>query len=156
MIRRIIFLVSIVLCVVCSSQVRSAAAQPRSSQQSGEALVTLYYQIFNAGLRNGDFSAMASVFAPDATLSHSSAQGETSTFQGLNAIIAFYHRVYLNIPGTQFKRDKLYDLSPTILLNYEHGVGTGLRLPPRCSHLFDIRNGRLHQVFWVVYFNGAR
>jgi hypothetical protein len=156
MYRRIIFLVSIVLCVVCSSQVPTAAAQPRLSQQNGEALVALYYQVFNAGLRNGDFSAMASVYAPDGILSQSDPQGENSTFQGLKAIIAFYHRVYLNIPGTQFKRDKLYDLSPTILLNYEHGMGTGLRLPPRCSHLFVIRNGRLHQVFWVVYFNGAR
>jgi hypothetical protein len=156
MYRRTVLLMSLVLCVVCASQAPRATARPAAAPRSAEALVSLYYQILNAGMRSGDFSTMAAVYAPDAILVHSTPQGATATFQGLPAIIAYYHRTYLSIPGTQFTRDKWYGLSPTIVLNYEHTTGTALRLPARCSHLFVLRNDRIHQVFWVTYFAGVR
>jgi hypothetical protein len=155
MYRRIVLLVAIALCVVCASQTPRAVARPAAATRSVEGLVSLYYQILNAGMRSGDFSAMAAVYSPDATLVHSTPQGATATFQGLPAIIAYYHRTYLSIPGIQFIRDKWYGLSPTIVLNYEHTAGTALRLPARCSHLFVLRNGKIHQVFWVTYFAGV-
>jgi hypothetical protein len=147
---------SIVLCLVCTGQTEQALARSATASNDAEALVVRYYQILNAGLRNGDFSAMAAVYAPDATLSHSTPQGVTSEFHGLNAIIAYYHRTYLSIPGVQFIRDDWYQLSPTIVLNYEHTAKGAFQKPARCSHLFVMRNGKIHQLFWVVYFAGAR
>jgi hypothetical protein len=114
MYRHIVLLMSIVLCVVCASQMPQAAARPGAATRNAEALVSLYYKILNAGMRSGDFSAMAAVYAPDATLTHSTPQGATSTFQGLPAIIAYYHRTYLSEPGLQFTRDKWYGLSPLV------------------------------------------
>jgi hypothetical protein len=154
--RRIVLLMLIVFCAVCSSPAPRAAAGPATGSQSAEALVALYYRILNAGMRSGDFSPMASVYAPDATLTHSTPEGETSTFHGLNAIIAYYHRTYLSNPGIQFIRDTWYGLSPTIVLNYEHVSPPGFRLPTRCSHLFVLQNGKIQHLFWVVYFAGAR
>lgn len=156
MCRRMVLLLSLMLCVVCAGQTSRAAAQPAAAPRSAEALVTLYYQILNAGMRSGDFSAMAAVYAPDATLTHSTPQGATTVFRGLPAIIGYYHRTYLSIPGIQFTRDTWYSLSPTIVLNYEHTTGAALRQPARCSHLFVLRNDRIHQVFWVTYFAGVR
>jgi hypothetical protein len=99
---------------------------------------------------------MDSVYAPDATLYRSTPQGETIVLHGLSSIIAFYQRTYRAIPGYQWVRDTWYYLSPTIVLNYEHTIGGAQRLPSRCSHLFVLQNGRIHQLFWVVYFPGKR
>jgi hypothetical protein len=154
--RRIGLLMVLVVGMLSSCQATQAAPRLRAGPQPAEVLVARYYQILNAGMRSGDFSAMASVYAPDATLHHSTPQGQTSTFHGLNAIIAYYHRTYLSTPGIQFVRDTWYDLSPTIALNYEHTINSGQRVPARCSHLFVLQFGKIHQLFWVVYFAGAR
>jgi hypothetical protein len=149
-------LVLIVICTLGASRAPFAAARPAAPSQSAEAIVARYYQILNVGLQSGDFSAMASVYAPDAILSRSTPQGDTATLHGLGAIIGYYHRVYLSAPGTRFIRDTWYSLSPTIVLNYEHVINGGQRLSPRCSHLFVLRNDKIQRLFWVVYFAGAR
>src|SRR5947199_2029407 len=66
-----------------------ANAQPSTTQSNAQlsattpepdarTVVTTYLQLFNAGMRSGDFSAMASVYAPDATLTQSNPKGVTT------------------------------------------------------------------------------
>jgi len=156
MYRRGAYLFVTCLLLLCSGMPGRVAAQPLLDQQGTSAVVATYYQILNAGLKSGDFSAMASVYAPDATLARSTPLGETITLHGLKAIIAYYHQTSLAMPAIQFVRDTWYQLSPTILLNYEHTVGGVLRVGARCSHLFVLENGRIKQLFWVAYFGGKR
>jgi len=139
------------LLLICSGFPALVAADRATSQKSEDALVATYYQILNAGLKGGDFSVMASVFAPDATLTASTPLGSTVVVQGLSAIIAYYKNTASKFPGMQFIRDSTYDLSPTIVLNYEHAPIPSLSVPGRCSHLFVLRNSRIQELFWVAY-----
>ena len=134
-----------------SAQQNTAVAQPNAT-----SVVRTYLQLFNAGMRSGDFSAMASVYAPDATVSRSTPEGETFILRGLNSIIAYYSHLSRGAPGVQFYRDKWYDLSPSIVLNYEHATGPGYSRPTLCSHLFVLQKGKIHQLFWVAYYAGKR
>jgi hypothetical protein len=149
-------LLLISLCLILFSAPARVTAQSASGQTSADAVVATYYQILNAGLNGADFSALASVFAPDATLTNSTTLGATIEVHGLNALIAFYRNIALRFPGMQFIRDRTYYLSPTIVLNYEHAPVPSLRVPGRCSHLFVLRNGRIEQLFWVVYSTARR
>lgn len=148
---------SLMLCLAClcaSPGTPGAMARPATGQQNPRALVATYYQILNAGLRSGDFSAMASVFALDATVTRSTPTGATITLHGLGPIINFYRTLYVAAPGTQFQGDVMYSLSPAIVLTYEHTRTAIPRAIARCSHLFVVENGRIKQLFWVVYYAG--
>jgi hypothetical protein len=61
----------------CSSPVdtrqSTAPAQPDATR-----VVTHYLELFNAGMRSGDFFLMGAALAPDATLTQSNAQGVTT------------------------------------------------------------------------------
>jgi hypothetical protein len=154
--RRLSLLLIACLFLPCTALPGRVAAGPASDQQGALAVVATYYQILNAGLRNGNFSAMASVYAPDAMLSRSLPSGDTIVVHGLNQIISYYHQGYLSFPGNQFVRDAWYQLSPNIVLNYEHTVNPAQRQGARCSHLFVLQNGKIKQLFWVAYFAGSR
>ena len=41
----------------------------------------MYFLVFKAGMRSGDFSALASVYAPDTTLTESSPKGVITLLQ---------------------------------------------------------------------------
>ena len=144
------------LFLLCAALPGRVAAHPPLNQQDTSAVVNLYYRIINAGFLSGDFSALAAVYAPDATLVRSTPQGETFALHGLQQIIPYYHRLFQGDPDVQFVRDHWYLLSPTILLNYEHITSRAFRSGARCSHLFVIQNGHIQQLFWVAYFAGMR
>jgi hypothetical protein len=62
-----------------------ANAQPNTtpSEPSATTVVTTYLQLFNAGMKSGDFSTMSSVYAPEATLTQSNPKGVTAVIHGL-------------------------------------------------------------------------
>src|SRR5947199_1737769 len=82
----------------------SAAAQPQptSWQPSALTVATTYFQVFNAGMRSGDFSALASVYAPDATLTQSNTKGVTTVVHGLADITRFYQGLETKLVGYQW------------------------------------------------------
>src|SRR5438034_5565823 len=66
------------------STTQSSAQQNSTSTQPGApTVVTKYLQLFNAGMKSGDFAALASVYAPDATLTQSNPKGVTTVIHGL-------------------------------------------------------------------------
>src|SRR5215467_5247649 len=82
----------------------STNAQPNatSPRPSAPSVVLMYFQIFNAGMRSGDFSALASVYSPDATLTQSNPRGVTTVVHGLADIITFDQGLRTKFAGYQW------------------------------------------------------
>lgn len=134
----------------------AAAAQPRLTAPPPSALsvATRYFQLFNAGMRSGDFSALASVYAPDATLTQSSPQGVTTVVHGLANIIRFDQGVKTRLAGCQWTTESIGSLAPNVVLAYEHACSPPLRVAGRCIHVFDIQNGKIVSYEWATYYAG--
>ncbi len=122
-----------------------------------QAIIERYWETLNAGMASttGDFSAMAEVYANDATLTQSNPAGVTTINQGIDAIIAFYGRAYVKFRGYQWTLDTTRWLTHHIALNYEHAGSPPLTVPGRCAHLFTLRHGRIQTLDWVTYFGGT-
>jgi hypothetical protein len=71
------------LLLICAGLPGRAAARNPSGDSGTEALVARYYQIVNASLHTGDVSALAAVFAPDATLTRSTPLGEAMVWMSV-------------------------------------------------------------------------
>jgi len=54
-----------------------------------EVVVQKYFGILNAGMRTGDFSALATVYAANATVTQTSPAGVTKVYHGLAEITGF-------------------------------------------------------------------
>src|SRR5438270_9227434 len=89
-------------------------------QANATTVVTTYLQLFNAGMRSGDFSALSSVYAPDATLTQSNPKGVTTVVHGLAKITTFYQGVRTKFPGFQWTVESMRSLSPNVVLVYQH------------------------------------
>lgn len=147
-------ILSVALLLGSSIPVTHILAQPRSAQQRADAVIAAYYTALNKGLKSGDFAAMAPLYASDATMLRSTPQGETVTFHGINAIMAYYRVASTKFPGFQFTQDSLINLSPTAVFVYEHASNRSLTVPTRCTHLFVLRDGKITTLYWVAYFAG--
>src|SRR5215471_16901925 len=90
----------------------STNAQPnaKSPRPSAPPVVLMYFKIFNAGMRSGDFSALASVYSPDATLTQSNPRGVTTVVHGLANIITFYQGFQKKLPGYQWTVEHMRSL----------------------------------------------
>ena len=131
-------------------------AQPNTtpSGPSASTVVTTYLQLFNAGMRSGDFSAMASVYAPDATLTQSSPKGVTTVLHGLTAITSFYQGLKTKFAGYQWTVESMRSLAPNIVLVYQHAGSPPLRVAGRCVHLFVVQDGKIATYDWATYYPG--
>jgi len=130
----------------------STNAQPnaKSPMPSAPPVVLMYFQIFNAGMRSGDFSALASVYSPDATLTQSNPKGVTMVAHGLDAIIRFYKGIWAEYHGYQWTQESMRSLDSNVVLSYER-AGTQQLDAGRCVHLFVVQNGKIMSLYWVVY-----
>jgi len=115
-----------------------------------------YFQIFNAGMRSGDFSALASVYSADATLMQSTSNGVTKVFHGLDAIMRFYQGVWVGNPGYQWTQDNMRSLDSNVVLSYEHASSPPERVAGRCMHLFLIQNGKIMSLDWATFYAGVK
>ena len=135
-----------------------ANAQPNTTttqpQPSATAVVTTYLQLFNAGMRSGDFSAMASVYAPDATLTQSNPKGVTTVVHGLVAITSFYQGLRRKFAGYQWTVESMRSLAPNAVLVYQHAGSPPLRVAGRCVHVFVVENGKITSYDWATYYPG--
>ena len=123
-------------------------------QSNANKVVTKYLQLFNAGMLSGDFSAMASVYAPDATLTQSSPKGVTTVLNGLTAITTFYQGLRTKFPGYQWTVESMRDLAPNVVLVYQHAGSPPLSVAGRCIHVFVIKGGKITSYEWATYYPG--
>ena len=152
----------VVIALVLLSACASAQAQTQTSTQapshllSASEVVEHYFSILNAGIKSGNFSALNSVFASDATLTRSSLDGKTTIYHGLAAITGFYDTLPTKVPGFQWTTDSLRSPSTTVVLAYEHAGTPSMALPSRCAHVFVVQNGKIVSYDWVVFFAGKK
>jgi ketosteroid isomerase-like protein len=122
------------------------------SESSATTVVTTYLQLFNAGMKSGDFSTMASVFAPDATLTQSNPKGVTTVVHGLAAITSFYQGLRTKFAGYQWTVESMRSLAPNVVLVYQHAGSPPLRVAGRCVHVFVVQNGKITSYDWATYY----
>src|SRR5215469_1302859 len=146
-------LVAVILVTVfAATHARPAAAQATDTGPThAQTIVNAYLNILNSGMQSGktrgsctlsDFSALATVYAPDATVRATAGPftpggpfGPGGTygqqeFDGLAAITGFYTKlcniVVSHFAGAQWHQDVAFLLSPNVLNSYEHvNLGTG-------------------------------
>lgn len=134
-----------------SVQLQTTSTSP---EPDAKTVVTTYLQLFNAGMRSGDFSAMASVYAPDATLTQSSPKGVTTVLHGLAAITTFYQGLKIKFAGYQWTVESMRNLAPNVVLVYQHAGSPPLRIAGRCVHVFVVRYGKITSYDWATYYPG--
>ncbi len=132
----------------------NAASNTTSSELSAITVVTTYFHLFNAGMRSGNFSALASVYAPNATLTQSNTKGVTTVVHGLAAITRFYQGLRTRLPGYQWTTESMRSLAPGVVLAYEHAGSPPLRIASRCVHVFVVQNGKIASYDWTAYYPG--
>ena len=154
----ITLVIALVLLSACASaQAKSlTSSQAPSHVQSASEVVEHSFSIVNAGMKSGDFSALKSVFASDATLTRSTLDGKTTVYHGLDAIIGFYDTLPAKVPGYQWTTDSLRTLSESVVLAYEHAGTPSMALPSRCAHVFVVEDGKIVSYDWVVFFAGLK
>jgi hypothetical protein len=137
-----------------------ATARPNTTttqpKPSVTTVVTTYLQLFNAGLRSGDFSTMASVFASNATLTQSNPKGVTAVVHGLAAITNFYQGLRTKFPGYQWTIESMRSLAPNVVLVYQHAGSPPLQVAGRCVHMFVVENGKIISYDWATYYPGQQ
>ncbi len=131
-----------------------AQPQPTSSEPSALSVAKTYFQIFNAGMKSGDFSALSSVMAPDAVLTQSSPKGVTTVVHGLADITRFYQSMQTKLAGYQWTTESMRSVAPNVVLAYEHAGRPPLHVAGRCVHLFVIQNGKISTYDWATYYPG--
>src|SRR6266852_6247664 len=153
---------TVAIALVLLSACVSAQADTQTSTQapthvlSASEVVEHYFSILNAGMKSGNFSALNTVFASDATLTRSALDGKTTVYHGLAAITSFYDTLPAKVPGFQWTTDSLRTPSETVVLAYEHAGTPSMALPSRCAHVFVVEDGKIVSYDWVVFFAGKK
>jgi hypothetical protein len=138
----------------CGGQVAAQPVTTPAALPDASTVVTSYLQIFNAGMLSGDFSALSSVFAPDATLTQSSPKGVTTVEHGLTAITNFYQGLRTKFPNFQWTVESMRTVAPNVVLVYQHAGSAQWLTPGRCVHLFVLQNGKITTYDWATYYPG--
>jgi hypothetical protein len=136
----------------------AAYAEPVASPKvrSAQSTVTAYFKILNAGMKSGKFSALSTVYAPNATLTQSNPLGQTKVSHGLTEITAFYQGAYSKFAGYEWTRDGMRSLAKTVVLSYEHAGSPPLTVAGRCAHLFVVKNGMIQTLDWTTFYSGQK
>jgi len=136
--------------------VAPAAAQVLARPSSVQEVATRYFAVLNAGMMSGDFSALATVYAPDATLTQSTPKGVTKVFHGLAALTGFYQKLRATFPGTQWTTVSWHSPVPTVAIYYERAGTPSMAVPARCAHTVVVQNGKITSMDWVTYYPGKK
>jgi hypothetical protein len=173
--RRGLFTVLVVVALIAgvvigvAYQARTVAAQPQAqaSPHHAQDIVDKYLDILNAGMKSGscDFSALSSVYTPDATVTLTGGPfapggpfgpggsfGEQQ-FHGIAAVTGLYVKLchVVSQKGVaQWTQDAGFLLSPNVLNSYEH-ISVSGQLTGRCLHVFTISGNHIASLDWSVY-----
>ena len=147
------FVIPLILATGTVSHVPAARAQaPR--QVSALAVVETYFNAFNAGMQNGNFERLRSIYAPNGVLTQSNPLGESKVSHGIVQIIAFYQAAYARFHGYHWTQDSTRLLSKNVVLNYEFARSPAQPEPGRCAHIFVIKNGKISTLDWITFYSG--
>src|SRR5262245_39024887 len=149
-----VLLAAVLLVGVLLGSTRTAQATAADSgPQHAQAIVAHYMALLDAGMQSGDFSQLADVYAPDATLHVAGGPFGPAgkTFSGLGAITAFYQGLHGNVGAAQWTRDSGRNLAPNVVLTYEHVDFPGGGDPGFCAHVAVVSGDRLASLDWVIY-----
>lgn len=131
-----------------------AARAQAAHQPSALAVVQRYFYAFNAGMQNGNFNSLRSIYAPNGLLTQSNPLGESKVSHGIVQIIAFYQAAYAKFHGFHWTQESTRLLSKTVVLNYEFAKNPRNTEPGRCVHVFVIKNGRISSLDWITFYSG--
>lgn len=153
--------------------IRAASAQSTDTgPYHAQSIVNHYLGILDSGMAGGscDFSALSTVYAPDATLRLTGgifAPGGPADFvpsgayaqqkyDGIDAIIGFYAHFCTFLSHTplgvaQWAQDAGILLAPNVLLSYEHVTFSHSSQTGRCAHAFTIQGDKIASLDWSVY-----
>jgi hypothetical protein len=136
----------------------SVYAEPGASPtvRSAQTTVHAYFKILNAGMKSGNFSALSTVYARNATLTQSNPLGQTKVSHGLAEITAFYQGAYSKFAGYEWTQDGMRSLAKTVVLSYEHAGSPPLTVAGRCAHLFVVKNGLIRSLDWTTFYSGQK
>lgn len=147
----LLVVVALAALAACGSTVHAQETKP---DPKATDVVESYLHLFNAGMLSGDFSGLASVFAPDATLTQSNPKGVTTVVHGLADIITFDQGLRTKFAGYQWTVENMSSLAPDVVLVYQHAGSPPLTVPGRCAHLFVVEHGKITRYDWITYYPG--
>lgn len=150
----LVLLAALPLVVLAQARAQAVSSRTHAHTMSAQVLISTYYDHMNVDFQSGMFNDLAMFYAPDAVFTQSNPAGVTKVYKGLAAITAFYKGLYAKLPSLHFGLAAERDLSPTILLCYEHGSTPTMPDGPRCAHLFTVVHGLIVTDDWVTYFPG--
>ena len=154
--RQVLTRTAVVVPLGTASLLVPTAAYADDGHLRAQRVVTKYFGILNAGMSStdGDFSALAGVYAPNAVLTQSNPAGVTHVFHGLDAITGFYVSLWKAFQGIQWSQDQIRNLAEDVVLSYEQAGKPTWTAPGRCAHLFKVRDRRILTLDWVTYYAG--
>ena len=153
-------LIVLVVLLICGLAACGGSTNAQSNttltESNATTMVTTYLQLFNAGMQSGDFSAMASVYAPDATLTQSNPKGVTTIVHGLANITTFFQGLKTRFAGYQWTVESMHSLAPNVVLVYQHAGSPPLLVADRCVQVFVVQNGKINSYDWATYYPGQQ
>jgi SnoaL-like protein len=107
----------------------------------------------HTAFQTGDFSPVAALYAPNATLTWSFHTGKSGTVHGVANIVAFYKGDTGS--GKFLWLDSVTLLSPTVAYAYEHFGSAGEKSPSLCTHAYVVVDGRITKEEFVEFYPGT-
>ncbi|GAC1528477.1 MAG: hypothetical protein NVS2B16_36190 [Chloroflexota bacterium] len=123
---------------------------------NAQVVVQTYFAALNAGMQNGNFDRLRSIYAPNGVLTQSNTLGESKVSHGIVQVIAFYHAYYGILHGFHWTQQSTRILSKNVVLNYEFAKNPRNSQPGRCAHLFVIKNGRISSLDWITFYSAQK
>jgi hypothetical protein len=173
---RVVLLSVIAALLIGVGVVAGVGAASAQSKDTGpyhaQDIVNTYLGILDAGMASGscDFSALSTVYAPDARLTLTGgvfAPGAPAAFlpggsfdeqqyRGIDAIIGFYTHfcgffAHTPLGVAHWTQDAAYLLSPNVLNSYERVTFSASPKVGRCMHVFTISSDKIASLDWSVY-----
>jgi hypothetical protein len=116
-----------------------------------------YFALLNAGMRTGDFSSLASVYAANARLTmyrslpRDMSPEKIDQAHGLAAITGIYREVYAAFSGYQWTRVQVNRISTTRVASYER-VRSPQGSTGESETVFVIKGGKITHLDWTIDF----
>jgi hypothetical protein len=117
-----------------------------------------YFAVLNAGMRSGDFSSLASVYAANArvtmyryTLRRDISPLKTGEAHGLAAITALYGKFQSAFSGYQWTQIQVTRVSSTRVVSYERVQSPGGSIA-ESETVLVIKGGKIIRLAWTIDF----
>ena len=142
----------LLICSIAAPRL-DARAHATSAHSDARAIVTTFMADLHTAFQTGDFSAVAALYAPNATLTWSFHTGKSGVVAGVNNIVAFYKGDVS--PGKFLWLDSVTLLSPNVAYAYEHFGSAGQKSPSLCTHAYVVHGGKITAEEFVEFYPGT-